>query len=330
MNKKIIAGILLSLALVYLSVRGINLDETIGNLKEITLLPVVAFIGIILVMQFLRSYRWGVIMSPLRKIDQFSLFAVTSVGFLAIAAIPARLGELARPYLISQKSEIKFSSALGTIFVERVLDSLAIISIMVISLAFMDLPAWMVKSSILFFIFAFAMLLFIIFLIWKRQAALNIAQRVFRKMPGKMAHKIEGLVHHFIEGFKIITDMKMLFYLLFISALIWLVDVLAIYMLFLAFDFDLPFLAAVVLMIVLIAGIAIPTAPGYIGNWHFACILGLSIFGVAKSEAFSFAIVYHFLSIAIVVVLGILFMPYNKFSLKEIKALLNGEKAKNI
>jgi len=54
-------------------------------------------------MQFLRSYRWGVILEPLEKIDPFSLFSVTSVGFMAIAALPARLGELARPYLISQK-----------------------------------------------------------------------------------------------------------------------------------------------------------------------------------------------------------------------------------
>lgn len=326
MKKKIIAGILLSLALVYLSVRGINFDETIESLKNIKLLPVAGFVFIVLVMQFLRSYRWGVILRPLQKLDQFTLFAVTSVGFLAIAAIPARLGEFARPYLIAQKSEIKFSSALGTIFVERVLDSLAVISIMIISLTFMRLPDWMIKSSIIFFVIAFLLLIFIIIMLWKRQTASNIARRIFSKLPEKLAQKVDELIHHFIDGFKIITDIKMLLYLLFLSALIWFVDVLAIYMLFMAFDFSLPFLAAVVLMIVLIAGIAIPTAPGYIGNWHFACILGLSIFGMAKSEAFSFAVVYHFLSIAIVVVLGILFMPYNKFSFKEIKALLNGEK----
>ncbi len=329
MKKKIIVGILLSLVLVYLSVRGINFDETIESLRNIKLLPVAGFIVIVLVMQFLRSYRWGVILNPLQKLDQFTLFAVTSVGFLAIAAIPARLGEFARPYLVSQKSKIKFSSALGTIFVERVLDSLAVISIMVISLTFMRLPDWMIKSSIIFFIIAFLLLIFIVVLIWKRQTASNIALRIFSKLPEKLAHKIDELIHHFIDGFKIITDIKMLLYLLFLSALIWFVDVLAIYMLFLAFDFSLPFLAAVVLMIVLIAGIAIPTAPGYIGNWHFACVLGLSIFGMPKSEAFSFAVAYHFLSIAIVVVLGILFMPYNKFSPKEIKALLNGEKSNN-
>ena len=298
-------------------------------MKSIKLLPVVAFIAVVLIMQFLRSYRWGVILGPLQKIDQFSLFAVTSVGFLAIAAIPARLGELARPYLISKKSAINFSSALGTIIVERVLDSLAVISIMVMALMFMDLPEWMIKSSFLFFLLAIILLLCIIALIWKRETSLKFINWILRKLPGKLSHRLDGLIHHFIDGFQIITNIKMLFYLLFLSALIWFVDVMAIYMLFIAFDFTLPIIAAVVLMIVLIAGIAIPTAPGYIGNWHFACILGLSIFGVEKSEAFSFAVVYHFLSIIIVVVLGIIFIPYNKFSISDFKALLNKTRGNN-
>jgi len=98
-------------------------------------------------------------------------------------------------------------------------------------------------------------------------------------------------------------------------------------MLFLAFGFNLPVLASIVLMIILIAGIAIPTAPGYIGNWHFACILGLSLFGVAKPEALSFALVYHFLSIVFVVVLGIIFLPFNKFSIADIKKYADKTKA---
>ena len=103
MNKKIIIGILLSLILVYLSIRGVDINNALNNLKKIKPSFIAAFIAAILIMQFLRSYRWGVILSPLQKIDQLSLFSVTSVGFLAVVGIPARLGELARPYLIAQK-----------------------------------------------------------------------------------------------------------------------------------------------------------------------------------------------------------------------------------
>ena len=323
MNKKVIVGILISIILVYLSVRGINLQDVFRDLKKIQLTYVIFFILLVILMQWLRSYRWGVILQPMEKIDQFSLFSVTSVGFLAIASIPARIGELARPYLISKRSSIKMSSALGTILVERVLDSFTVLAIAVIVLFLTDLPPWMIRSSIIFFLLALGMFCFIIFLILRRDAALKLINRILSKLPGKFAHKIDEVIHHFIDGFQIITNIKFLFYLFFLSALIWLVDVVAIYMLLKAFGFTLPVMASFVVMIILIVGIAIPTAPGYIGNWHFACVLALSFFGLAKAEALSFAIVYHFLSMVIVVVLGVAFLPFNKFSISDMKKQMN-------
>ena len=326
MNKKVILGILISIVLVYLSVRGINLQDVFRDLKNIQISYVIFFILLVILMQLLRSYRWGVILQPMGKIDQFSLFSVTSVGFLAIASIPARIGELARPYLISKRSSIKMSSALGTILVERVLDSFTVLAIAVIVLFLTDLPPWMIKSSIIFFLLALVMFCFIVFLILRRDAALKLINRILSKLPGKFAHKIDEVIHHFIDGFQIITNIKFLLYLFFLSTFVWLVDVLAIYMLLKAFGFTLPVMASFVVMIILIVGIAIPTAPGYIGNWHFACVLALSFFGLAKVEALSFAVVYHFLSMLIVVVLGIVFLPFNKFSISDMKNQLNYRK----
>jgi len=323
MNKKVILGILISVVLVYLSIRGINLQDVFRDLIKIQFSYVISFIILIMLMQWLRSYRWGVMLQPMEKIDQLSLFSVTSVGFLAIASIPARIGELARPYLISKRSSIKMSSALGTILVERIFDSFTVLAIAIIILFFTDLPPWMIKSSIIFFLLALVMFCFIIFLILRRDAALKLINGILRKLPGKFAHKIDELIHHFIDGFQIITNIKLFLYLFFLSALIWLVDVLAIYMLLESFGFGLPIMASFVLMIILIVGIAIPTAPGYIGNWHFACVLALSLFGLAKAEALSFALVYHFLSMIIVVVLGVAFLPFNKFSIPDMKNQIN-------
>lgn len=323
MNKKVILGILISIVLVYLSVRGIKFQDILSDLEKIKLSYVLFFILLVVLMQWLRSYRWGVILQPLEKIDQVSLFSVTSVGFLAIAAIPARIGELARPYLIAQRSNIKMSSALGTILVERVFDGFSVLSIAVIVLLLADLPSFMIQSSIIFFIIALLMLCFIVFLILRREKALTLINKILSKLPGKLANKIDDLIHSFIDGFQIITNMKLLMYLFFLSAVIWLVDVAAIYMLLLSFGFNLSVMASFVLMIILIVGIAIPTGPGYIGNWHYACVLALSLFGLAKADALSFAVVYHFLSMVIVVVLGVPFLPFNKFSISDMKKQMN-------
>ncbi|PKN67804.1 MAG: hypothetical protein CVU52_10340 [Deltaproteobacteria bacterium HGW-Deltaproteobacteria-10] len=325
MNKKVILGVLISAFLVYLSVRGINFQDIVHDLKKIQFGYVAIFLIIALLMQWLRSYRWGVILQPLEKIDQRSLFSVTSVGFLAITAIPARIGELARPYLIAKKSTIKMSSALGTIIVERALDSFSVLTIAVVVLLLNDLPSWMIKSSVVFFLLTLVMFGCIVGLVWRRETALNIINRILSKLPGKLAHKVDEIIHRFIDGFQIIVNIKLLLYLFFLSALIWLVDVLAIYVLLTAFGFTLPVMASFMVMIILIVGIAIPTAPGFIGSWHYSCILALGLFGIAKPEALSFAVVYHFLSMIIVVVLGVIFLPFNKFSVSDIKKQMGND-----
>lgn len=326
MNKKVISGILISAVLVYLSVRGINLRDIVDDLKKIQILYVVIFIFLVLLMQWLRSYRWGVILQPLEKIDQLSLFSITCVGFLAIAAIPARIGELARPYLISRRSSISMSSGLGTILVERVLDGFSVLTIAVIVLLCTDLPSWMIKSSVLFFSLTVVLFCCILALVWRREKALKIINKILSRLPGKFAHKIDDTIYRFIDGFQIITNVKLLIYLFILSALVWLVDVVAIYVLLVAFGFSLPVIASFAVMVILIVGIAVPTAPGYIGSWHFSCILALGLFGIAKPAALSFAVVYHFLSMIIVVILGVIFLPFNKFSVSDMTKQLSSNR----
>ena len=319
MKKKVIAGLVFSALLVYLSVRGIDFQGVAEGFRTIHYGYVPPTLALLFLMQVLRSYRWGLILSPLAKIDQFSLFSVTSAGFLAIVAIPARLGELARPYLITKKSDLKMSSAFGTIIVERVLDSLTVLVIAGSVLFFIPLPPWLVRASVLFLLVTLALLAIMILMILKQEASLRIMTLLIGKLPARYAEGLNRLIRHFLQGFRIMVNPALLASVAGLSLLIWLIDVLAIYLLFLAFGFQLPVTAAFVLMIILIIGIAIPTAPGFIGNWHYFCILGLSLFDVPRTDALTFAIIYHALSIGIVIILGLAFLPFNRFSIADLR-----------
>jgi glycosyltransferase 2 family protein len=320
MKKKLIIGSALSILLIYLSVRGIDLNGVVEGLKSVKYCYLLSFLGVVFFIQLLRSFRWGEILRPLGKVDQLSLFSVTNVGFLAIVTFPARLGELARPYLITKKSNIRMSSALGTIFVERVFDGLSILLIAVFVPFFLpELPPWLIRSSIIFSVITIGMLIFMIVLIAGREKTIGLLNPLIKKFPERYAARIDNLIHHFIDGFKIFTDIKQLSRVAILSLLIWLINVGAICLMILAFSFNLPVAAAVVLMVILIIGIAIPTAPGFIGNWHYACILGLGLFGIPKTDALAFAIVYHFFSLLLTLALGLAALPFNRFSLTDLK-----------
>lgn len=319
MKKKLILGLLIGAILVYLSVRGIHFQDVLDGFKTVRYEYIIPALMIIFFIQVLRTWRWGLILSPIEKVDQLSLFSVTNVGFLAIVAIPARIGELARPYLITKKSQIKMSAALGTVFVERIFDSLTVLTIFLFVLFFTPLPSWLIKASFVFFLLTVMIFAFMILLIMKRDLSIEVLNAIFNRLPEKYGVKLNRLIHYFIDGLAIITDPKLFFYVAVLSVLIWLINAAAIYFMFLAFSFTLPPIAAFVLMIILMIGIAIPAAPGFVGNWHYFCILGLSLFGISKTDAFTFAVIYHFLSIGIVILLGLIFLPFNKFSLSDLQ-----------
>lgn len=317
--KKIILGVVLSAVLVYLSLRGLHFQAVAEAIHNIRLPYVLLSLSMMLLMQVLRSIRWGGILKPVAHVDQFTLFSITNVGFLAVVAIPARLGELVRPLLISRKKDVPMAAALGTIFVERILDMFAVLLMAALVFPLIPLPPWLVRSVSLITIITLAAVACFLLLIVKRNALEGAARWLPASLRKRYTGKLNRLIGHFIDGFAVITDWKRLAWLFFLSLMVWIVDVLVIYSLFLAFGYTLSPLAAFVLMFILIVGIAVPTAPGFVGNWHYACILALTLFGLQKADALSFAVVYHALSIGIVLVLGLLFMPFNRFSLRDLQ-----------
>lgn len=320
MKIKVFTGLVLSALLVWLSLRGIDLRKVYLGLTEVNGFYASASLAVMFLMQALRAARWGMILLPLdRHISKFTLFSITSVGFMAIIAIPARLGELARPYLLVRKSSIPLSSALGTIFLERILDILAVLVIGAVIFFLTPLPPWLFRAGALLFAVSLALFALMITAISTRKKAPHMLSSLFAALPARFKEKLSGITHYFVDGLRIMKNPPLFGGVVLLTFVIWLADALAIYLLFLAFSMDLPGAAAFVIMIILIAGIAIPVAPGFIGNWHYFCILGLGIFNVAKTDALAFAVVYHALSIGIIIFLGLIFLPFDSFSIVDLK-----------
>lgn len=322
--KRVISSFLISAFFIYLAVNGVNYKEVTAGLANIAIGYVLLFLLLMLLMQAMRTWRWGLILAPLADLGKLDLFAVANIGFFAIMALPVRLGELVRPYLVSRTRDVKMSAALGTIFVERVFDGIALLSLALLTPFFVPLPSWLVKATLIFLMINMALLAVVIFAVFQRARLDSLLNFIDRQLPSQWGEALGRLLHHFLDGFQIIGDASRLLQTLLLSLLIWLCDALGIYCLFLAFHLSLPPVAALVLMIILIVGIAIPTAPGFIGNWHYSCVLSLSLYGIAKTEALAFAVVYHFLTVGLTIIIGLTFLPYLKFSFAELWQALKG------
>ena len=317
--KKTLIGILLSIVLVFLSLRGIHFRNVGEIIAHVCLSHVFLALLLMFITHVLRSIRWGVLLKTIVKIDPYTLFSITCVGFLAIVTIPARLGELARPFLLSQKKNISMSAALGTIFIERILDMTTILLIGMATLLTIPLPAWIIHSLFIMTGIMILVLIWLWLIIRKRKIFAQIAFFLPHSIRKRYETKAQNLISHFIDGLITIKDRKRLVQVILLSLCIWIINGLSIYVLFIAFGYSLPLCAAFILMFILILGIAIPTSPGFVGNWHYACVATLTLlFQLSNDDALSFAILYHAISMGMILIMGLVFLPSNRFSLKKL------------
>ncbi len=60
-----------------------------------------------------------------------------------------------------------------------------------------------------------------------------------------------------------------------------------------AFDFDVPFRAALVVFIFIGFGTALPNLPAMVGPYQYACQLALEMFGVSKADGLAYGLVLN-------------------------------------
>ncbi len=321
MKRKVVVGILLGLFFCLLAVRNIDFREVLDAFRSVRGIYLVPILMLLLVMHCLRAFRWGVLLKPIERIGILTLLSVTSVGFLAITVIPARVGELARPYLISRKTTITASTALGSIFIERLFDVLSIMIMASVVACCIPLPSRLVKTSLAATASALIVMAMVITLILNRRRARCLVRRLLQKIPQRISLILEKPLSQFLNGLEVMVDAKRAGFVMGLSLLIWSVGALVIYILFFAFDFSLPPVAALAVLAIVIVGTTVPAAPGYIGTWHYFCILGLTIFSIPKADAMAFAIVHHFLNMSVIIILGLAFIPFSNCSLKNVRTL---------
>ena len=101
------------------------------------------------------------------------------------------------------------------------------------------------------------------------------------------------------------------------TALAWLLPAFGAWALLRAVHLDLPPLAGWTVLTFVGFGISIPSAPGYIGVWHAAAVLALSMFGVSQATALGYALLYHASQFVPITLLGWFFLVREHVTLGE-------------
>jgi hypothetical protein len=170
-------------------------------------------------------------------------------------------------------------------------------------------------------IFYVGVIAFLVLLKFRRETALAVASFVVKPLPCAVGRRVIGLLDSFVDGLRILNNGWDLARVMMLSFLVWIPNIIIIWLLFVSFNFSLPFYAPVILFVILTIGIMIPSAPGFVGTIQYCCVLGLGLFGVGQSEALSYSIIYHLGIFIPITGAGLLSLLYEGLSFSEMRRM---------
>lgn len=254
-----------------------------------------------------------------RHVPFVRLLSILSIGYLAINVVPLRMGEFVRPTLLAEKEGIPFGAGLAAIFVERLVDMLMLLGMMLLVSFAVELPAGRivvegidvlqagqkaVGSLVLVGVVGLAVLLLV------GEPLLRLTDR----LPGG------GFLRRFREGILTLARRPLaLAAVLGTSVVIWSVTVLAVYLTLLAFP-GLPATAGNALLVwtVTLTGMTVVPTPGFFGGFEASCSAGLVLLGADADRARTFAVLLHLGQFGFTVGAGLFFLVWEGLSLRDV------------
>ena len=317
MKKRILFGIIISIFFLYLVVRNIDIKNIAGIISHgqyLWILPTLITYSLAFIF---RSVRWRFLLLPVKNFHWKQLFPSLIMGFAANCIFPMRFGEFFRAYIVGKKHNISKSASFATIVLERIMDGVGILILLGLAIPFLPVfPSW-VKRAIFIAIILFIGILVAVSILIIKKHFIDILKKVpFIKYELKelIVHKIKK----FIIGFEIIKDIKIFPIVIFFTLCVWVCETFSIYFLIKIVGVNLSFFAIVFVLFVTIIGVMIPAAPGSIGTFEAAFVVGMMFFKVPKETAFAAALIIHTVGIFYVISLGFYFFLKEGISYKEI------------
>jgi uncharacterized protein (TIRG00374 family) len=302
----------------YLALRGVDLAEVWRELQRARAVPLGLATGLGVLSNIVRAMRWKVILGVHGRVRCGFLFTSMMIGYLANNLFPARLGELVRIWVLERRTGISKSTAGATVVLERLTDTLVLLVLVVLTSLFLPLPV-VVRSGgqMAFTVFA-ALAVFLFFLAFRGKNLLSLAARRRGALAFGVGQRLQGIVERFIDGLSIFRSGKQALFTFALTAVIWGVEAISVWLVMTSLGLTLPWIASLLLVVVLSLSFIIPAAPGAVGTYEFFAVTALTPFAVEHTQAVGLAFVLHAVSYLTSTVLGLACLWAENLSVREV------------
>lgn len=346
-SRRFIIGLVISLVFLAWALSQEDLGKvfaTIAGMNWVSLVPALAlyFAGV-----WVRAVRWRILLRPLRpNLPLFKVFEIVVIGYMANNVLPARIGELVRAYVLSKRENVRKTSTLATIVVERIFDALVMVGFVAAALLFViffdaDLLStgeghkfgtFITEWSPYIALGAAGFLAFVVFFVVTATSQRRVEGLIrfgLRFVPGKLHERVERLAGAFVLGLGSLRSRTNMFLALVLSVTAWLLEA-GMYYVIGNMGFNLvgsdgaavPFYAYVLTTGIVNLSTLIPQAAGYWGVFEAVSkVVLVGAIGVDSGLTTSYVILLHAALYFPVTLLGVVFLARESLSWRELTDL---------
>jgi glycosyltransferase 2 family protein len=306
---KYIIFLSIGILIFWLFYRKFNLKEVFDALKHVNYFWVIVSILFSLLSQVSRAIRWKMLIKPLGYNPRTSNIFLSVLVLYFTNLIFPRGGEVARCTILSRYEKIPLTKLIGTMIFERITDfvTMMVLGVFIFIINFSILKKFIIShptfgSNVLGLLtftniilcIALIVLILVIFFIFKPI-----------KKEGKLYQFLRKVKHNLQDGFKTFHTVENKWLYLAHTMFIFLMWLLMLYVVFLAFEPTKHLGIGVAMFVFLMGGLAmLMPVQGGIGAWHFIVAESLVLYGISVKNAGIFALVAHTTTSLIYIVLG--------------------------
>lgn len=323
--KRVFALLSLGIVILAIMIYFVGPGEILKALETADPFYVLVAIIIQIVVLILLTACWGVVASSLDiKYKKIPLFAMELLGLAINNLTPSGRagGEPVRAYLLSKYSGTPFKKTFATVMGDKLFDTFPFAALAIIAMIYLIFTirlSFTVTATLIGVLILFVLLLgFIIYICINESFAVRSIKWVFRqvrKITKRDLDNYEKTTLEQVSGFQdslryLMANKRVFFLAVLISCGAWLLEVVRVYVVFLAFgtDVSLGLIASVFLISTLVG--MIPTLPGGVGAIDGIMILVYSIAGISSFISTAATLIERLISYWLVSFMGLATLPY--------------------
>lgn len=332
-------GVALTLILVAVFILTVDIHRMVDALVKANYWFLLPGIVLYIIAVLFRTLRWQLLLHHIKPISIWRLFPVVVVGYMANNILPMRLGELVRSYHIGARESISKTSALTSIFIERILDALTLLFFIAISSILIPLGELAnafgeksgVASWLLVAVFTLPFLITFVLLTicsYSFTSTGRLSFMITKYLPVKFKSTAIKLMENFVQGVIPLRSPKILGLLFLISLPVWLFEVGLFVLVGYSFDLITTYenignLIIVMMLVTATANIgsSLPAAPGGIGLFEIVAretLVLLPLAVIDRSVAAGFVTVVHASLLVPMIILGQIFLWKEHLSIRKL------------